>query len=152
MDYDALRDELTQDPAGLGYAPLLDAGSANQVAAALNEPRYPTDGPITIERLLRWAAKYAVLPRLQAAAQSDNMQVAGIAQVGLLLTQNPNIPVIDLGLADVQQMFGALVQAGVISADERDELFAAGVHLVSRADVLKLGAVTADDVSRAMEG
>jgi hypothetical protein len=150
MDIAALRNELTTDPAGLGYAPLLDAGSANQVAAALNEPRYPTDGPITIERLLRWAAKYAVLPRLQVAAQSDNIALAGIAQVGLLLTQNPNIPEIDLGLEDVQQMFAALVEAEVISAAQRDELFASGVHLVSRADVLGLGYVSADDISRAV--
>lgn len=151
MNYDVLHDELTQDPAGLGYAPLLASGSDNAVAALLNEARYPTDGRITIERLLRWAAKYAVLPRLQQATQSENQQIAGIAQVGLLLTQNPNIPVIDLGLPDVQQMFGALVEAGVITADERDELFAAGVRLRSRAEVLGLGTVAADDVSRARE-
>jgi len=151
MDYAALRSELTTDPLGLGYAPLLEVGAANQVADALNEPRYPTDGPVTIERVLRWAAKYAVLPRLQLAAQSDNMALAGIAQVGLLLTQNPNIPTIDLGLEDVQQMFAALVQAEVISAAQRDELFASGVHLRSRADVLGLGYVSADDVRRAME-
>mgnify|MGYP000917485113 FL=1 len=151
MNTTILKQELQQDPLGLGYAPLLAVGSANQVAALLNESRYPTDGPVTIEQVLRWAAKYAVLPRLQVAAQSDNMALAGIAQVGLLLTQNPNIPTIDLGLEDVQQMFAALVQAEVISAAQRDELFAAGVTLRSRADVLGLGTVSADDVTRAME-
>ena len=85
------------------------------------------------------------------AAQGNSMELAGIAQVGLLLTQNPNIPTIDLGLEDVQQMFAALVQAEVISAAQRDELFASGVHLRSRADVLGLGYVSADDVSRATE-
>lgn len=151
MNTTILKQELQQDPLRLGYAPLLAVGAANQVADLLNAPRYPTDGPVTIEQVLRWAAKYAVLPRLQVAAQSDNMALAGIAQVGLLLTQNPNIPTIDLGLEDVQQMFAALVQAEVISAAQRDELFAAGVTLRSRADVLGLGTVSADDVTRAME-
>jgi hypothetical protein len=147
----ALRDELTRDPEALGYAPMLAAGSHNVVAAALNERRYPADGPITIERLLRWAAKYSVLPKLEiAAANTENIQIAGIAKVGLLIAQKSSITELDLGLEDVQQMFAALVAAGVISADERDELFAAGVRLRSRADLLGLGTVTADDVSRAV--
>lgn len=48
-----LRNELIVDPHSLGYAPLLAAGSANQVAALLNEPRYEALGsvPITPRRM-----------------------------------------------------------------------------------------------------
>ena len=39
MDYTALRTEIQTDPATLGYAPFIAAGSHNQVAALLDAPR-----------------------------------------------------------------------------------------------------------------
>lgn len=54
-----LRNELIMDPHGLGYAPLLAAGSANQVAALLNEPRY--------EALASASAEYVATTELQEA-------------------------------------------------------------------------------------
>ena len=54
-----LRNELTMDPHSLGYAPLLAAGSANQVAALLNEPRY--------EALASASAEYVATTELQEA-------------------------------------------------------------------------------------
>lgn len=63
----ALRNELTLDPAGLGYAPLVAAGSANQVAALLNEPRYEALGRVAITPLLEWIAVHGIMARLRAA-------------------------------------------------------------------------------------
>lgn len=148
MDYLALRAELQTDPAGLNYAPFIEVGSHNIVAALLDLPRYPRPGSVTVSTVLIWAAKHGVLAKLRAAAAGDNPQVASIAEVALLLVQNPNIPAIDLALPDVQEMFGVLVAAGVIAADERDELFVLGTVALSRADVLGLGIVREDDVAR----
>ena len=150
MDYTALRTEIQADPDALGYAPLMAAGSHNQVADALNEPRYPSPGKVDIATALIWIAKHGLMARLRAATGGDNAQVASIAEVALLLVQNPNIPAIDLALPDVQQMFAVLVAAGVITADGRDELFVASTVMQSRAASIGLGVVIADDISRAL--
>ena len=150
MNYTALHTEIQTDPDALSYAPFVAAGAHNQVAALLNEPRYPGPGMVPITTVLIWAAKYGVLAKLRAATQSGSAELASIAEVGLLLVSNPNIPAVDLALPDVQQMFGVLVAAGVIAADERDELFAYSIVMRSRADVLGLGTVQAGDVAQAL--
>ena len=146
-----LRNELTLDPAGLGYAPLLADGSATQVAALLNEPRYEALGRVAITPLLEWIAVHGIMARLRAAAAGTDAQVASIAEVALMLVSNPNIPALDLSRPRVQEMLAALATAGVIPQDAHDELLALGTVRESRAQQLGLGTVTADDVSRAVE-
>ena len=69
MDYTALRAELTTDPAGMGYGPLLAAGSANRVADLLNAPTQAGLGSVPITPLLEWIAAHGVMARLRAAAE-----------------------------------------------------------------------------------
>ena len=152
MDYIVLRAELTTDPVRLGYGPLLAAGSANRVAALLNASTQQGLGSVPITPLLEWIAAHGIMARLRAAAAGEDAQVASIAEVALMLVSNPNIPALDLSRVRVQQMLGALTAAGVIPADAQAELMGMATTYVSRADVLGLGAVSADDVSRAMEG
>ena len=151
MDYTALRQELTTDPAKLGYGPLLAAGSANRVADLLNAPTQAGLGSVPITPLLEWIAAHGIMARLRAAAASSDAAVASIAEVALMLVSNPNIPALDLSRPRVQAMLGALAQAGVIPADAQAELMGMATTYVSRAEVLGLGAVSADDVSKAME-
>ncbi len=152
LDLDALRTEIQTDPDQLGYAPAVATGSANQVAAIINAPRYAAYGPIPITPVLIWLAKWGIMPRLREATQGADKQIAGIAEVALLLVQNPNIPALDVSLPAVQQMLTALVLAGVIPIEASDELLALAPIQQSRAEQLGLGTVTADDVSRALEG
>jgi hypothetical protein len=151
MDYVALRAELTTDPAKLGYGPLLAAGSANRVAALINESTQQGLGSVPITPLLEWIAAHGIMARLRAAVAGDDVAVASIAEVALMLVSNPNIPALDLSRVRVQQMLGALTAAGVIPADAQAELMGMATTYVSRAQVLGLGAVSADDVSKAME-
>lgn len=146
-----LRNELTLDPAGLGYAPLLAAGSANQVAALLNEPRYETLGSVPITPLLEWIAVHGIMARLRAAVAGTDAQVASIAEVALMLVSNPNIPALDLSRSRVQEMLQVLAIAGVITQAAHDELVELATVQESRAQQLGLGTVTADGVSAAME-
>ena len=152
MDYTALRAELITDPAKLGYGPLLAAGSANRVAVLLNERTQQGLGSVPITPLLEWIAAHGIMARLRAAAAGTDAAVASIAEVALMLVSNPNIPALDLSRVRVQQMLGALTAAGVIPADAQTELMSMATTYVSRAEVLGLGWVSADDVSRAMEG
>jgi hypothetical protein len=150
MDDSALRDEILKDPEKIGYAPAVATGSANQVADLLNAPRYDGLGKVEITPVLIWLAKYGVMARLRAAVNGADPSIASIAEVALLLVQNPNIPALDVGLSDVQMMLGALVQADVIPEDAAAELSALAAVRQSRAEVLGLGVVTADDVSRTL--
>ncbi len=152
LDLDALRTEIQTDPDKLGYAPAVATGSANQVAALLNEKRYPAFGPVPITPVLIWLAKYSIMPRLRAAMQSDKPAIAGIAEVAMMLVSNPNIPALDVALPEVQQMLTALVLAGVIPLEASTELLSLAATKQSRAEVLGFGTVTADDVSKALEG
>lgn len=152
MDYTALRNELSTDPAKLGYAPLLASGSANQVATLLNASTQQGLGSVPITPLLEWIAAHGIMARLRTAASGSDAQVASIAEVALMLVSNPNIPALDLSRARVQAMLSALTQAGVIPADAQAELLGMAMTYVSRAQVLGLGYVSADDVSKAMEG
>lgn len=152
MDYDALRAELINDPAKLGYGALLAAGSANRVADALNAPTQTGLGKVGITPMLIWIAKHGVMARLRVGATVGDPALASISEAALMLVNNPNIDAIDFGLPDVQAMLGALAQAGVIPADAYQELTSIATVQRSRADVLGLGMVSSDDVSRAMEG
>jgi len=152
VDYDALRNELTTDPAGLGYAPLLAAGSANQVADLLNASTQQGLGSVLITPLLEWIAAHGIMARLRAAAAGEDADVASIAEVALMLVSNPNIPALDLSRPRVQAMLGALTLASVIPADAQAELLGMATTYVSRAQVLGWAYVSADDVSRAVEG
>jgi hypothetical protein len=152
VDYSKLRAEIAEDPAGLGYAAWAAGGSDNAIAEVLNAPRYDALGKVGITPMLIWIAKYGIMARLRAAAEGDNAQIASIAEVAALLVQNPNIDAIDFGLPDVQAMLGALAQAGVIPAEAYQEVLTIARVRVSRADLLGLGTVSADDVSRAREG
>ena len=152
FDLDALRAEIQTDPDKLGYAGALASGSDNQVADLLNLHRYPGYGPVAITPVLIWLAKWGIMPRLRAAAQSDDPAVAGIADVALLLVSNPNIPSLDVSLPAVQQMLTALVMAGVVPMEASEELLTTAAIQRSRAEILGLGTVTADQVAKAREG
>ena len=118
-----LRNELTLDPAGLGYAPLLAAGSANQVAALLNEPRYETLGSVPITPLLEWIAVHGIMARLRAAVAGTDAQVASIAEVALMLVSNPNIPALDLSRSRVQKMLQVLAIGCIVVASSGSAYF-----------------------------
>ncbi len=152
LDLNALRTEIVMDPEQLGYGDAVATGSDNQVAALLNAPRFPAYGKVEITPVLIWLAKYGIMPRLRAAAAGDNVEIAGIAEVALMLVSNPNIPALDVGLPEVQAMLTALVQAGVIPLAASDELLDLAQIQRSRAEVLGLGTVTADQVAKALEG
>ena len=152
LDLDALRTEIQTDPDKLGYAGALATGSDNQVADLLNMRRYPGYGPVAITPVLIWLAKWGIMPRLRAATQSDKPDIAGIAEVAMMLVSNPNIPALDVGLPEVQQMLSALVIADVIPLAASEELLTQGMVQRSRAEILGMNTVTADQVAQAREG
>lgn len=147
MDYNKLKQELLQDPEGIGYLALLESGAHNVIEEVLNQKQYTRYGTVGIDKTLIWLAKYGVLPRLRAASNGVNTEVASIAEIAILMVQNPNIASIDLGNTEVQTMFDVLVSAGVIQINEKDDLFAQSEVLKSRSEVLGLGFVSSGDIA-----
>ena len=145
-----LRDELINDPEGLGYAGPLATGSHNAVADMINTPRYPALGSVEITPLLEWIADHEIMARLRTAASGGDTALASIAEVALMLVSNPNIPSLDLSRPRVQRMLGALYAGGAVSTEAYEELLDMATIQVSRAMALGLGTVAADDVSRAI--
>lgn len=142
---------LKADALSLNDGDAVESGSDNQIAGLLNAPRYPAYGKVEITPVLVWLAKYGIMPRLRAATSSANQTIAGMAEVAILLVNNPNIPALDVGLPEVQQMLTALVMAGVVPMEASEELLTTAAIQRSRAEILGLGTVTADQVAKALE-
>lgn len=151
MDYDILRTELTTDPTGLGYAEHIAAGSDNRIAELLNAPRGIHYVTVGMGDILIWAAQTGALRKLAAAKAHTDATVATVAETALALLTAP-LEDVDLGRAEVRQMFDMLVAGGVFTAAERDQLFAMAQRPSSRAQDLGLGVVSDVDVAIALRG
>lgn len=147
MDYEKLKEELKNDPSSFGYSTMLQNGSHNLIEEVLNTKQFEEFGFVGIDVALIWMAKYKILPKLRMAQQSGVDSVSAIAEIAILLVQNPNISRIDFGIPEVQAMFQALVDAGVIAEVERDELLSKSVTLKSRCEILHIPYVSAHDIS-----
>lgn len=154
MDLAALKAELTTDPAGLGYAPLITSGDDAGLVARLNAKAYR--GYVPIVELAAYCAKAgitgAVLVALETPVGTDGMtsQFKGVLHTVLTLVQ------IDFRLtsADVDDpAFGAsldaLAAATLVTADQKAAILALGDGRRSRAESLwgDGTAVAADDVT-----
>lgn len=151
MNYDVLRTELTTDPTGLGYAEHIEAGSDNRIAELLNAPRGIRYVAVGMGDVLIWSAQTGALRKLTAAKSHPSETVAVVAETALALLTAP-LEQIDLGRAEVRQMFDVLVAGGVFTAIERDQLLAMAQRPSSRAQDLGLGAVSDVDVAIALRG
>lgn len=136
-----LLEEITTDPAGMGYAALLP-DSPGRVADLLNAPtasmvksRFVTARTILAE----CEDGAAVLDALSAAAQVNS----AVKWALTFLSQNSGI---DVGHPRTQAMIDGLAQAGALSLNLAAQLKALGVQPASRAELLGLGSVTIDDL------
>ena len=152
IDHVKLRTELQTDPAALGYAPLVAAGSDGAVADLLNRANRSGRRPVSVRDLLRWAAKTGVLADIVGASQSAVMPKGARAVALAALKLLERLDTLDLDDLDIRAMLDALVAAGVMTAVQRDDLLTLGNATVSRAEQLfGLGAIVDHlDVARAL--
>jgi hypothetical protein len=155
----ALKNEITDDTVGYGYAPHMVAGSDNALTDLLNRPRDGTDGtpPISIRRRNVssqeiWEAidvsDFPALTGTPTAAQLSSERrnlawltgLASIPTIRLLNDDGSNTPII----ANLDRLFPA-------GTNSRTRLVALGSRFGSRAEQLfgRDVMVTAEDVARA---
>lgn len=145
MDYAILAAELQQAQ----YAGMTDA----EIAAALNALPRPTRRRVPISELQARAMEAGVYTALRVAVGNEAApaELRAVAQTVLDLA-NARFDDVDLDNAASRQMFGALQQAGVITAQQAEIIYAlATVPGVSRADVLGLGVVAEEDIKAARD-
>lgn len=146
MDYTSLKNELTLDPAALGYAAWLPS-SPGMVVQLINEPRFQAiKSRLVTARtaLAELASGAAILDKLEAAAAAN----ATVKWAFRFLTQELGL---DVGHPNAQATIDALVAAGVLTQGEGDALKALALQPASRAEVLGLGRVTEDDIREALK-
>lgn len=134
--YAVLVPELRDDPAGLGYAGKTDA----QRLALLTGATRTRPAPMRLSTFTQFLMSRALLRRVRDAEANAALPdaVRDICYGLLLLIQSAADRVIDPADPATVAMIGALVAAGVVSADDRAAFLAAAVEPCSRADQLGL--------------
>ena len=141
MNLAALHTELTTDPLALGYAKFLP-GDPVHAAALLNDPRFT-------KIKTRFVTARTVLAEVAGgAALLDKLQSIGATQSAVkyamtFLNQEGGI---DIGNAATQGMVDQLVAGAALTAAEGTALKNLALQPASRAEVLGLGTVTANDI------
>lgn len=144
MDYSILAAELEQPQ----YAQLSD----QQAADLLNGVTIPTRQRVTIERLQATAMEQSVYMALRTAIATPTTppNVVALCQTVLDLVE-ARFADIDLDNPRSQMMFGALQQAGIMSAEQAAAIDALADGLTSRAAQLGLETVGDGHVRSARE-
>ncbi len=146
-----LRDEILTGPLAAELAQFAAKGADNQIAAALNKPRYEVAADVSRIDLLMWAAKYDVIGPLRDAAAEKGSPVRSIADAALMIFTVADLTSVDMGDPGIMELFAALTQAGIIKAEAVDAI-AGRKRIISRAEQA-LGANVSDvDVARALRG
>lgn len=156
LDLTALAAELANDPKALGYAPHVASRDDAGLAAMLNAPRgtraisrlcnertimsFYADGALAADALLTAIETYA----------AGTQPLSSITRRAMRYVQQPDG--LDLGSPTTVMMLGALVQAGVITADQSAKLTAIATDPSSRALDLFGVPVAAHDVTVALNG
>lgn len=147
MDYVTLANELESDPTSVGYAGMSDV----EIAASLSAATIRVRQRVAIERLQAVAMETGVYTALRVAVATPETpaQLVALCQTTLDLA-NARFPDIDLDNPSAIQMFGALRQYGIISAQQAVAIDAlATARVISRAEQIGLGAaVTVEDIER----
>lgn len=147
MDLQALKNEITLDPKGLGYATYLP-DAPGMVMQLLNSLSDTMIKPLRTTTAKAWAAAgpYAKI----VDASND---VASPVRSSCLILRDTLISgdEIHMEMPDIKTMFGAWVLFGIITQAQHDDLFLRATQPASRAEVLGLVGATEYDLQIALE-
>lgn len=136
MNYEALKAELRDDPAGVGYAEMTD----QQAADAINANSQAARKLVPLWQIKKRLVETGSLLSIQAAAAVES-PIQAAAKLTLEYIDDRRFENLDMDLASTKAMVGALVAGGVVSADLAAELDGMASTTTSRAAILGLGAV-----------
>lgn len=136
-----LRNELTNDPAGMGYA----GKTAAQKVAILNAPKEGVTFHVIVD--VATVLKVIGMAQFRAAALSEPSRTGWLETLANIRSLKDGLIPSDAGVAE---LLAGAVQAGVLTSQEKAALDALGVRTGSRAEQLwGVGTVvTLNDVAR----
>ena len=116
----------------------------------LNAETIDSNQPITSAELLAWAGKDGRYARIATAADNTTLpdEVRSVAMAARKLIDRDST-VLDLSLTDRAAMLDALVQASILTADDRESLYSCGTVKISRAAELGFGKIKRGYIQRA---
>ena len=154
MDYEALKNELINDPQSRGYAQMSDADAA----ADLNTARIEATRPIASDELLAFAGANGRAEKIMRAAEqgkkpdgtdlSAGVQSVAIAADRMIRRDGTSL---DMSRADHVGLVDALVNDGVLDAADKTALQSLAATHISRAQQLGFRQIGFRDVARARE-
>jgi len=139
-----LRDELSNDPLGRGYADMTDL----EVAQDLMSERLTIRKRVQVPRLGQFLMEEDLWEIIREATGSSTEAEAKAAENVRDAAMAPPAEV-DLDSEGLSTALDTLVSEGTITASQRDSIDALADYNVSRAGQLGLGTVREGDVSRA---
>jgi len=142
---EALRAEITTDPAGLGYAALVAADADASIVAAVNAVR---EGILVDQLVPRHAVKTLLYGTGEMLAIKMAQEPSG--RLAAMYLDDPDYENVDLTLPVVQGLLASLLGAGLLSQGTVDAIQSMGKRPGSRAEQIGLGVVSCEDVSRAV--
>lgn len=137
LEIEALKNELENDPLGLGYKHPSAVWKSDWTTLDLinaDGPNHSRPAPIKVRKLLRWAASKKVLRKLKQAADTA-APGQDAAMAGLMLLQNVNAT-LDVSDPDTTGLINDLETEGVITAAQKAEIVALASEPASRAEKL----------------
>lgn len=153
MDYVALGQEIGLDPAGLGYADLVQQEAWLAVASLLNSATVDVPGEVSRLDLLMWAAATNSLGSLWDACETQGHPARSTALAARLLLTLPDEAASAISMSDsnVSSLFRSLVSSGVFT-QEAAAMMPSPTKKIQRSISLFGAQVTADDCRIAVSG
>ena len=146
----ALTAELKNDPLARGYAALLSPYNESGLLTLLNAPNYSLVGAVPRSTFAGWAAATGLRAIVQDASANavSPLRSSALAILDMLRGASDSL---DLSASSVgtanQQMLGAWVTAGAITAAQEAQLVSLATAPASRVQVLGIGPVSREDVT-----
>lgn len=150
MNYQMLAEELAKDE----YKALSD----QEAADALNAKVIPVVRNIPTVEVATWAAENGLMAALWAAERSPDTPAALYGAIKTLLTVLERLDewrILDENSNPTQaatQMMGGLMQAGIMTQEQADELLAMATTTISRAQQLGMGVILPGYIQMIREG
>jgi len=147
MNYTVLRGEISTDPLGRNYVAMSDV----EVVSSLNTADRAIRQLVPLWQVKKTAIEEGCWLAIQAAVadESKSEQVRGAAAIAVDYINDQRFQNLDMDLTSTQQMLGALVVGGVITAAQSATLDALADGVISRAEEIGLAGVRVGDVQRA---
>jgi hypothetical protein len=147
---ETLRQELINDPIGIGYDSMSDA----EAAEALNTKTRPGKRAVQATEVRSYVLLSGLWARISNVAQSSPDPIHQGTAVTILQTLAPNsfetIRMQDSSVyGAVTQMLQTMVSAGAMEQEHMDAMLAMGDALVGRGEEIGIGSVSHIDVAEA---